>query len=139
MLRYLEKYEIFLWLKYFWSYKQIFSLPSFLNTLYFDESCLCVLRCLQILHHNLYTAWSIRKVSKIFAYNSKNIWATKIYHIFLDPWILDIFAGVSCLHVFQDFDVFLTNYILMIIMPKSNIWTSEPASKIVQKYTEHGK
>ena len=34
MLRYLEKYEIFLWLKYFWSYKQIFSLPSFLNTLY---------------------------------------------------------------------------------------------------------
>ena len=34
MLRYLEKYELFLWLKYLWSYKQIFSLPSFLNTLY---------------------------------------------------------------------------------------------------------
>ena len=35
MLRVLGKYEIFLWLKYFWSYKQIFALPSFLNTLYF--------------------------------------------------------------------------------------------------------
>ena len=34
MLLHLQKYEIFLQLKYFLKYKQIFSLPSFLNTLY---------------------------------------------------------------------------------------------------------
>ena len=45
------------------------------------------------------TVWSIMKVSKIIANNSKNIWATKIFNTFFVSWILNIYDGVSYLSI----------------------------------------
>ena len=45
------------------------------------------------------TVCSKMKVSKIIAYKSKNIWVTKIFHISLVSWILNIYDGVCYKHI----------------------------------------
>ena len=44
-----------------------------------------------------------RKVSKIFANNSKNISSTKIFDISIASWILNIYACVSLMNILQEF------------------------------------
>ena len=51
-----EIYDIFLWLKYFWSYKQIFFTPSLLITLYM---ILDILHTSFVKSHPTYTLYSL--------------------------------------------------------------------------------
>ena len=67
------------------------------------------------LQNKLNTGWSKRKVRKIFAYISKNIWATKIFHTFLRLWAWDIYACVSCWKFFPHLCTIFTWLILMIV------------------------
>ena len=75
------------------------------------------------------TGWSKRKVSKIFTYISKIIWATKIYHTFLSPWELDIYAGVSSLHIF-------TYFVSLIDQVSFSDYFQKPSSFKVQQFSQ---